>query len=141
MKFLVLMILIISFSVSARGIDLPRGGKIQVDSKTWTVLENKVTPELRSMIIFHKGDENLRGFILDGSIKNKSACKKSAEKSWSACEQKQKVQNEIHHQVYLQRKIGKDSYQNYVVSFNYDVSKEKEYSNKISKLKASLEMK
>lgn len=141
MTYFTLLILGLSSLLHARSVELPRGGQIEIDQKEWTVLENKVTPELKSLIIFNKSDEKLKGFILDGTIKNAGVCKKDSGKEWLVCEKKQKVKDEIHHQVYLQRKLGKDAIQNYVMSFNYDLKAEKDFNKKISALKTSLEKK
>jgi hypothetical protein len=136
-----LLITFLSSVVIAKTVELPRGGKLNFDHKEWSVLETKVTPSLKSLLLIHNKEKGLKGFLLDGTIKNQGVCKAPAVRDWSTCETSQKVGKEIQHQIFIQRALSKDSIQSYVISFNYDAAKENTYKNLINDMKKSLESK
>lgn len=137
-KLVSICLLFISSSVFSAPQSLPRGGKINLNSKNWIGLENKVFQGVKTFIVSNKKHKDLTGYLLGGTIENESKCKVKTSNKWATCQETHTIKNELSYQIYLQRKIGKNGFQTYVLSFNFPKEALDKYKKSLVNLEKDL---
>lgn len=121
-----LLLLLMTGHSFAAPIELPLGGIIAVDLKSWDV--QKIPTSAKTLMFLNKKVKGLQGILFDGTIKDQGLCdSKSTTQSWTVCDRKVNLPKEISFQIMSQRMIGPKVFQTYIYSFNYPKDKENEY--------------
>ena len=136
MKYLILFSLLISTLSHAGVVTLPRGGKLSLSAKDWNVQETKGLTGVDVLLFGHKDLDNLQGFLLDGTVKEKGECTPG---KTEICERVVPMGEKISYQIIGQRFIGKDTYQNYVLAFTIDKTQEEKLLPVLKKLRSQME--
>lgn len=137
---LLILLSLVSFYSFAKPISLPFGGSLSLNNDAWDVHELKALKGLNSLILIHKKEKDLQGYILDGKIKLTSHCK-TTQSSWKICENLVLLPNKkINHQIFIERKVS-DSYQSYVLSLNYAEESKIKYESILKVLVKSMVVK
>lgn len=140
MKLVFTLIFILSSAAFAALLDMPLGGKLPVDTKTWDVQSLKKVPGSHSMIFIHKKYKDLKGLVFDGNIKGEGLCDpKNTSKSWKTCVRKVPMGKDLSFQLLTQRMIGPQTFQTYVLSFNYPSTQDSTYDPELQKLRKTIE--
>lgn len=121
------LFILATFSFAAHQ-DLPRGGDLNFNALHWDALENKTLNGIKTVIISNKNHKELIGYVLDGSIKNLSKCPGKQQGKWSVCQESHSMDKVVSYQIYMQRQLGKETFQTYIVSFNFPKEKQNLYA-------------
>ena len=138
-KFIFLLLLVSSFSLSAMVIDLRLGGQIDLSEKQWEVVSNHLVGN-SSLLLIHKEERKLAGLILDGTIQTAPQCPKKAKKRWSVCANTYEKKSIQYYQISLEQKIAAGTFQHYIISFTWPRASDKKYLPIIKELEKSLEI-
>jgi hypothetical protein len=125
-------------SAIAAVVDLPKGGKVKIDSKEWNVQDTKALTGVSTLIFLHRGKKDLRGILMDGSVREEGQCGGKVE---TVCERRADLGAKLSVQLIKQRVLKDNVFQNYVLAFNFPKEKEAEFAPILKKLKADLEQK
>lgn len=130
----------LSYQVGAKVIDLPLGGQVNLPDEKWIVAPNPLL-EGKSLVLLHKEEKELRGYILNGSIQTSAQCQKISKKSsiWTSCSQLISKDNNDYQQITLERKVSENTFQTYLISFAYPKEKKQKFSKLIETLTVDLE--
>lgn len=138
MKVLIFSLSLFMSLSHAGVVELPRGGKLPLDTKIWGTESLKGVGG-DGVFLSHKMKKDLRGLILDGNIKDKGACRDSGKKTWETCVKIVPMGKEVSIQLYSQRMIGPSVFQNYVITFNVPEAKKQDMEKEVLALKKYIE--
>ncbi len=117
-------------------VSLPRGGKVNIDTKEWNVQEAKAVTGADSLFFIHRKEKGLEAMLLDGTVKDHGQC---APEKTLTCDRIIPIGDKISYQIIGQKYHGKKTYQNYVLAFSIAKTDEKKLLPILKKLKTQME--